>query len=69
MPNAHPGFLEARDLLLRHRTDYASAYAEFRWPALDSFNWALDYFDRVAEGNEALALWIVEEDGSEARHS
>ena len=69
MPNAHPGFLEARDLLLRHRTDYARAYAEFRWPALDSFNWALDYFDRVPEGNEALALWIVEEDGSEARHS
>jgi acetyl-CoA synthetase len=69
MPQAHPDFLQARDLLLRHRTDYARAYAEFRWPVLDRFNWALDYFDRVAEGNEALALWIVEENGSEARHS
>ncbi len=69
MPQAHPGFLDARNLLLRHRTDYARAYAEFRWPVLDRFNWALDYFDRVAEGNEALALWIVEEDGTEARHS
>ena len=69
MPNAQPGFLEARDLLLRHRTDYARAYAEFRWPALDRFNWALDYFDRAAVGNDALALWIVEEDGREARHS
>lgn len=69
MIQAHPGFLQARDSLLRHRTDYARAYAEFQWPALDRFNWALDYFDRMAEGNDALALWIVEEDGSEARHS
>ncbi|MEW6559685.1 MAG: AMP-binding protein [Pseudomonadota bacterium] len=65
----HQDFLTARDLLLRHRTDYARAYAEFQWPALDRFNWALDYFDPMAEGNDALALWIVEEDGSEARHS
>ncbi|CUA97358.1 AMP-binding protein [Thiomonas bhubaneswarensis] len=65
----HQDFLTARDLLLRHRTDYVRAYAEFQWPALDRFNWALDYFDPMAEGNEALALWIVEEDGSEARHS
>lgn len=67
MAEAHPGFLAARDLLLRHRTDYARAAAEFRWPVLDRFNWALDYFDRAAQGNDTLALWIVEEDGSEAR--
>ena len=24
------------------------AYAEFRWPALDEFNWALDWFDAIA---------------------
>ncbi|MGC9237334.1 MAG: AMP-binding protein, partial [Thiomonas sp.] len=69
MQHAHPDFLLARDVLLRHRTDYDRAYAEFRWPVLDRFNWALDYFDRIAEGNSALALWIVEEDGSESRHS
>ena len=69
MPHAHPGFIEARDLLLRHRTDYARASAEFRWPALDHFNWALDYFDPMAQGNTALALWLVEEDGSDARYS
>jgi len=69
MQQAHPAFLQARDLLLRHRTDYDRAYAEFRWPVLDRFNWALDYFDRIAEGNTALALWIVEEDGSQSRFS
>ncbi|AYY14903.1 AMP-dependent synthetase [Actinobacteria bacterium YIM 96077] len=56
----------ARDLLLRHRTDYETAYAQFAWPELDEFNWALDWFDVIARGNDTRALWIVEEDGSEA---
>ncbi|WP_303723132.1 AMP-binding protein, partial [Pseudomonas aeruginosa] len=42
---------------------------DFRWPQLHQFNWALDYFDAMAEGNQAPALWIVEEDGSEQRYS
>ncbi|WP_322011339.1 AMP-binding protein [Paraburkholderia sp. J12] len=54
-------FLAARDLLLRHRTDYARAYAEFAWPKLDTFNWALDYFDVMARGNDNPALWIVDD--------
>lgn len=54
-------FLAARDLLLRHRTDYACAYAEFAWPKLDTFNWALDYFDVMARGNDNPALWIVDD--------
>jgi acetyl-CoA synthetase len=62
-------FLAARDFLLAHRTDYATAARDFRWPQLDVFNWALDYFDTMAEGNSANALWIVEEDGSEQRYS
>ncbi|AUL99834.1 MAG TPA: AMP-binding protein [Pseudothauera hydrothermalis] len=62
-------FLQARDFLLAHRTDYATAYAGFRWPQLAEFNWALDYFDVMARGNDAPALWIVEEDGREARLS
>ncbi|TFF02480.1 AMP-dependent synthetase [Pseudomonas sp. BCA14] len=62
-------FLAARDFLLAHRTDYATAVRDFRWPQLDAFNWALDYFDAMAEGNPANALWIVEEDGSEQRYS
>ncbi|MDQ7976301.1 AMP-binding protein [Paraburkholderia sp. SARCC-3016] len=58
---AADSFLEARDLLLRHRTDYERAYREFRWPVLDDFNWALDYFDVIARGNERPALWIVDD--------
>ncbi|MDE2081555.1 MAG: AMP-binding protein [Burkholderiales bacterium] len=62
-------FHAARDLLLRLRDDPATAVAEFRWPVLTEFNWALDHFDRIAQGNDAPALWIVGEDGSEVRRS
>ena len=60
-------FVEARDFLLAHSEDYATAYRDFRWPVLDRFNWALDYFDRMAEGNDRAGLWIVEEGGGESR--
>ena len=43
-------FLAARDFLLQHRSDYATAYAGFKWPKLKEFNWALDYFDTLAKG-------------------
>ncbi len=66
--NCQP-FIKARDFLLAHRTDYATATRDFQWPQLSEFNWALDYFDAMAEGNQANALWIVEEDGSEQRYS
>ena len=56
-------FLEARDFLFAHRSDYDTAYREFRWPVLDKFNWALNYFDRMAYGNDRPALWIVNEGG------
>ena len=62
-------FLEARDFLLAHRDDYDRAYRDFRWPALDRFNWALDYFDAMAEANHRTALWIVDEGGGETRIS
>ena len=62
-------FLAARDFLLRHRTDYERAYGEFVWPELDEFNWALDYFDVMARGNDAAALQIVDSDGLEIRLS
>ncbi len=60
-------FLKARDFLFAHRTDYETAYRDFRWPVLDRFNWALDYFDPMARGNADTALWIVNEGGSEQR--
>ncbi|MEU4482859.1 AMP-binding protein [Micromonospora sp. NPDC023966] len=58
-------FREARDFLLAHRTDHEIAYEKFRWPRLDEFNWALDWFDVLAEGNDDTALRIVEADGGE----
>jgi acetyl-CoA synthetase len=67
---AYRRFLRARDLLLAHREDYEKARAEFAWPEFTEFNWALDWFDRIAaeERNATRpALWIVEEDGSENR--
>lgn len=64
-----PEFLAARDFLLAHRTDYTTAARDFRWPQLTHFNWALDYFDEMARGNNATALWIVEHGGASNRYS
>jgi acetyl-CoA synthetase len=61
IPISTKAFLDARDLLLRHRTDYERAYSEFAWPALGQFNWALDYFDVIAHDNHNPALWIVDD--------
>ncbi|MEV7982754.1 AMP-binding protein [Streptomyces sp. NPDC086519] len=69
MTSATEDFRRARDFLLEHRTDYATAYEGFVWPRPDHFNWALDWFDVIAEGNERTALHIVEEDGAETRLS
>ena len=61
-------FRSARDLLLRHRTDYAAAQREFSWPKLDEFNWAFDWFDVLArEHPDRPALWIVTEDGPDTK--
>ncbi|MEU6372058.1 AMP-binding protein [Streptomyces sp. NPDC046909] len=62
-------FRGARDFLLQHREDYATAYDGFVWPRPDRFNWALDWFDVIADGNAATALHIVEEDGRETKLS
>ena len=65
---AHEAYAAARDVLLRHRTDYDAAVAQFEWPDITGdFNWALDWFDELARGNEGTALWIVEEDGAEEK--
>ena len=71
MAATSPGarFLAARDFLQQHRTDYDTAYRDYRAPELDEFNWALDYFDVQAENNATPALWVVEEDGSERKIS
>ncbi len=60
-------FVRARDVLLARRENYAAACKEFEWPRLDRFNWALDYFDAHARGNDRIALWVVNEDGTDSR--
>jgi acetyl-CoA synthetase len=62
-------FLDAREFLFKHRSDYASAMAGFAWPKLQHFNFALDHFDTLAQGpqGETLALWIIGDDGSEQK--
>ncbi|QLY33116.1 AMP-binding protein [Nocardia huaxiensis] len=58
----------ARDALLSAGADYDTALRTFEWPRLTGeFNWATDWFDVIARGNDRLALWIVEEDGREER--
>jgi acetyl-CoA synthetase len=62
-------FYAAREFLVAHRERYDTAYRDFRWPEIDEFNWALDHFDAVAadpERGAARALWIIEQNGSEA---
>jgi acetyl-CoA synthetase len=57
-------FQAARDVLLRHRGDLPAARAAFRWPELETFNWATDWFDVLATGNTAEALRLVHDDGA-----
>lgn len=68
MSAAQP-YLDAREFLLAHRERYDVAARDFRWPALDRFNWALDWFDAYAAGNSRLALRLVHEDGAEVRRT
>ncbi|GAA2981002.1 AMP-binding protein [Actinokineospora diospyrosa] len=70
MADSSLAFRAARDFLLHHREDYGAARGGFAWPRLTEFNWALDWFDVIAAGGptaDRLALWIVEEDGTEQR--
>lgn len=62
-------FQQARQFLLDHRQDYNTAYRDFRWPEMQEFNWAIDWFDDYAKDNHDTALWIVEEGGNELKLS
>ncbi|HET6732143.1 AMP-binding protein [Mycobacterium sp.] len=56
-------YRSARDQLVH---DYAKAAETFSFPRLTgTFNWATDWFDVIARGNDRTALWVVEEDGGE----
>jgi acetyl-CoA synthetase len=60
-------FRDARDTLLRYRTDTDAARRAFRWPRPERFNWARDHFDpAAAEHPDRPALRIIAEDGTAA---
>ena len=70
MAEAHTTFRAARDLLLAQRTDYDAALAGYEPPRPEHFNWALDWFDVVAatpQTGPRTALWVIEQDGTQAR--
>ncbi|MGZ3773831.1 MAG: AMP-binding protein [Pseudobdellovibrionaceae bacterium] len=67
--NNRSAFEQARDFLILHRSDYNYAYNHFQWPQVEDFNWALDYFDPMAEGNFNTALWIVDQFGKVQKFS
>jgi len=55
-------FRAARDQLLTWRGRHEDAVAGFRWPQLgETFNWAIDWFDEIARGNDKPALVVLEE--------
>src|SRR6185436_2998061 len=67
MNQSAQAFYAAREFLLANRENYDTAYRDFRWPEITEFNWAIDHFDAVAAARgDERALWIVEQDGSEA---
>src|SRR5690606_4013561 len=39
------------------------------WPVLTTFNWALDYFDRIPDGDATLALQIANDDAPPERYT
>ena len=59
-------FIELRDRLLREGLPLAEALQVFHWPEIRNFNWAIDYFDRIAVGNERPALRVVDDDGRDS---
>ena len=64
-------YRSARDQLVALISDYDKAVDAFAWPQLTgAFNWATDWFDVIARDPstaDRLALWIVEQDGSEQK--
>lgn len=57
---ATEAFRQARDLLLETGGDLDDAVRRFRWPRFTEFNWAFDWFDAVAAGNDRTAVRILD---------
>ncbi len=60
----------ARDHLLALQGHHDKAASEFQWPDVgETFNFAHDWFDGFARGNDKPGLVIVEEDGTAASYT
>ena len=59
-------FLKMRDFLMNVK-NYEEARNGFKWPTISKFNWAIDYFDKIAENNDNLALIYADENGNEKK--
>ena len=67
MADAYAQFRGARDFLLGARTAYDRAVGAYEPPRPQDFNWAIDWFDRVAADpttSRRIALKLVEPDGT-----
>ncbi len=61
-------FFDLRDFVLNVKS-YEKAVEGFKWPRITKFNWALDYFDTIAEGNDKTALIFADTKGKEEKVS
>jgi acetyl-CoA synthetase len=62
-------FLRLRDSLIRNRQDQSAAERDFAWPTFEYFNWALDYFDHVAQNNRNPALRALNDNGADETYT
>ena len=63
--SATRAFRAARDQLLELRGQHERAVSEFAFPDVGPrFNWAVDWFDAFARGNDRPALTIIDDGGS-----
>ena len=62
-------FIELRDRLLGEGISHSQALQSFHWPAVRHFNWAADYFDRIAAGNDRPALRVIDDGGGDSTSS
>jgi acetyl-CoA synthetase len=58
-------FINLRDRVLKPGLSPEAAHRAFQHPPFANFNWAVDYFDRIAAGNHRPALQVVDDDGHE----
>ena len=57
-------FFQLKDFV-QNVKNYDEAVDGFKWPRITKFNWATDYFDKIAENNNKAALIYADNDGHE----